>query len=104
MCIIHVDVFISLQNQGVGQKECVKKNENKLTGLDFPFEVSKCVGERGIVWQNKLFYIILKTRVSYEWREITLVPLYENKGQIQNWTNYRGIKLINYTEIVGENR
>jgi hypothetical protein len=32
-----------------------------------------------------------------EWRKSTLVPLYKNKGDIQDCTNYRGIKLVSHT-------
>ena len=32
-----------------------------------------------------------------EWRKSTLVPLYKNKGDIQDCTNYRGIKLMSHT-------
>ena len=32
-----------------------------------------------------------------EWRKSTLVPLYKNKGDIQDYSNYKRIKLINHT-------
>uniref|UniRef100_A0A1S3ZRK0 Reverse transcriptase domain-containing protein n=1 Tax=Nicotiana tabacum TaxID=4097 RepID=A0A1S3ZRK0_TOBAC len=37
-----------------------------------------------------------------EWRWSTMVSLYENKGDIQNCNNYRGIKLLSHTMKVCE--
>ena len=37
-----------------------------------------------------------------EWRRSTIVPLYKNKGDIQNCNNYRGIKLLSHTMKVWE--
>lgn len=31
-----------------------------------------------------------------------LVPIYKNKGNIQEYENYRGVKLMNYTMKVWE--
>jgi hypothetical protein len=35
--------------------------------------------------------------MSDEWRRSILVPIFENKGDIQSYTNYRGIKLMSHT-------
>ena len=32
-----------------------------------------------------------------EWTRSVLVPLYKGKGDIKEWENYRGIKLMNHT-------
>ncbi|XP_075091671.1 uncharacterized protein LOC107763843 [Nicotiana tabacum] len=37
-----------------------------------------------------------------EWRWSLMVPLYKNKGDIQNYNNYRGIKLLSHTMKVWE--
>nr|XP_009631044.1 uncharacterized protein LOC104120878 [Nicotiana tomentosiformis] len=37
-----------------------------------------------------------------EWRWSTMIPLYKNKGDIQNCNNYRGIKLLSHTINVWE--
>jgi Reverse transcriptase (RNA-dependent DNA polymerase) len=35
--------------------------------------------------------------MSDEWRRSILVPIFKNKGDIQNCTNYRGIKFMSHT-------
>jgi Reverse transcriptase (RNA-dependent DNA polymerase) len=35
--------------------------------------------------------------MSDEWRRSILVPIFKNKGDIQSFTNYRGIKLMSHT-------
>lgn len=37
-----------------------------------------------------------------DWRKNSLVPIYKNKGDIQNYTNYHGIKLMSHSMIVEE--
>ena len=81
-------------------REALKKmGRNKATGPDgIPIEVWKCLGEVGIEWLTTLFNKIWQTqRMPQEWRESTLVHLYKNKGDIQNCSNYRGIKLMSHT-------
>jgi len=50
------------------------------------------------VWLTKLFNEIIRTkRMLDKWRRSTLTPIYKNKGDIQNYANYRGIKLMSHT-------
>ncbi|KAM1611225.1 hypothetical protein TB2_000020 [Malus domestica] len=65
---------------------------------DIPIEVWKVLGETGITWLTDLFNRILKTKkMPNKWRTSTLVPIYKNKGDVQNYMNYRGIKLMSHT-------
>ena len=65
----------------------------KTVGPDaISIEVWKCLKEFGIKWLTKLFNKIWKSnKMSNEWRKSTIVPLYRNKGDIQDCSNYRGI-------------
>ena len=55
------------------------------------------MGDDGLSWLTKLFNKIIRTKkMSDEWRKSIMVPIYKNKGDIQNCTNYRGIKLISH--------
>jgi len=63
-------------------------------------EVWKILGDRGIVCLTKLFneIIIIRTKkMSDEWRINTLILIYKNKGDIQIFLSYRGIKLMSNT-------
>jgi hypothetical protein len=50
------------------------------------------------VWLTKLFNLIFRSnKMSDEWRRSMLVPIFKNKGDVQNCINYREIKLMSYT-------
>ena len=68
----------------------------KTIALDsIPIEVWKCLGEVGVKWLTNLFNKIWQSnKMPDEWRKSTLVSLYNNKGDIQDCSNYRRIKLI----------
>jgi hypothetical protein len=71
-------------------KEALKKMKiGKMLGPDdIPIEV----------WLTKLFNIIFRSnKMPDEWRRSILVPIFKNKGDIQSYTNYRGIKLMSHT-------
>ena len=81
-------------------KEALKRMKTgKALGPDnIPIEVWKCLGDIAIVWLTKLFNSIFRSnRMPDEWRRSTLVPIFKNKGDIQNCTNYQGIKLMSHT-------
>ncbi|KAH1218442.1 LINE-1 retrotransposable element ORF2 protein [Glycine max] len=87
-----------IQKQEV--KEALKRMSNgKAVGPDnIPIEVWKTLGDRGLEWLTELFNEIMRSkRMPEEWRRSTLVPIYKNKGDIQNCANYRGIKLMSHT-------
>jgi hypothetical protein len=71
----------------------------KALGLDdILIEVWRCLGDIAIVWLTKLFITIFRSnKIPDEWRRSILVPIFKNKGDIQNYTNYRGIKLMSHT-------
>jgi len=81
-------------------KEALKRMKaGKALGPDnIPIEVWRCLGDVGITWLTKLFNNIFRSnKMPDEWRRSTLVPIFKNKGDIQNCTNYRGIKLMSHT-------
>ncbi|KAM1919388.1 hypothetical protein ACFX15_023329 [Malus domestica] len=79
------------------------KHRKAVGSDDIPIEVWKVLGETGIVWLTDLFNRILKTKkMPNEWRKSTLVPIYKNKGDVQNCMNYRGIKLMSHTKKLWE--
>jgi hypothetical protein len=55
-------------------------------------------GDIEIVWITKLFYVIFQSnKMPDEWRRSILVPIFKNNGDIQNCTNYKGIKFVSHT-------
>jgi len=62
--------------------------------------LSKCGRVLAIeeLYGSQLFNEIMRTKkMPDEWRRNTLIPIYKNKGDIQNCANYRGIKLMSHT-------
>ncbi|KAK3527809.1 hypothetical protein QTP86_006875 [Hemibagrus guttatus] len=62
---------------------------------DIPVEVWKCLGEAAVEF---LFNRVLESeKMPEEWRTSVLVPTFKNKGDVQSFSNYRGIKLMSHT-------
>ena len=62
-------------------------------------EMWMCLGEDGLEWLMNLFNVLFWTaKMACEWRISTIVPLYKNKGDVQDCNNYcRGIRLLSHT-------
>jgi len=78
-------------------KEALRKMKSgKAVGPDsIPVEVGKSLGEEGVAWLTDFFNVILKTaKMPQEWRYSTIIPLYKNKGDVQNSNNYRALNYL----------
>ncbi len=81
-------------------KMALKRMKNgKATGPDdIPVEAWKCLGEEGVdlLW-NLMSKIFMQEKMPDEWRDSVIVPIYKDKGDVQDCGNYRGIKLMAHT-------
>ncbi|KAG5589623.1 hypothetical protein H5410_040137 [Solanum commersonii] len=68
-----------------------RMSRGRVTGLDkILMEFWKSTNKAGMEWLTRLFNVIFKTtKMTGEWRWSTMVPLYKNKGDIQNYNSYR---------------
>jgi hypothetical protein len=81
-------------------KDVLKKMKgDKAMGPDgIPIKVWSTLGDVTIVWLTKLFNLIFRSnKMADEWRQSILVPIFNNKEDVQSCTNYRGIKLMSHT-------
>ena len=71
------------------------KNGKAVGPDDIPVEAWRSLGDMAVRFLTKLFNRILEgERMPEEWRRSILIPIFKNKGDAQNCSNYRGIKLI----------
>lgn len=52
--------------------------------------------------RNLMNKICNEEKMPYEWRESVIVSVYEEKGDIQDCGNYRGINLMSHTMKIWE--
>ncbi|KAL1454893.1 hypothetical protein WDU94_009023 [Cyamophila willieti] len=73
--------------------------KGKATGPDnIPIEVWKSLGPDGLDLLTPLMNQVFQgERIPEDWRESIIVPIYKEKGDIQDCANYRGIKLMSHT-------
>ena len=79
-----------------------KMKNNKATGPDeIPVEAWRALGGEGVdlLWD---LMIKIEEHIPDEWRESVLVPIYKEKGDVQECQNYRGIKLLSHTMKIWE--
>ena len=94
--------------QGISRNEvkvAISRMKNgKATGMDgIPVELWKCLGEEGIdmLW-DLMKGIYEQEKIPTEWRDSVIIPIYKEKGDIQDCGNYRGIKLMSHTMKIWE--
>ncbi|XP_047029965.1 uncharacterized protein LOC124637498 [Helicoverpa zea] len=79
------------------------KNGKALGPDDIPAEVWKVLKRNGCMWLTLFFNKLLHEEViPQEWCSSSLVPIFKNKGDVQDCGNYRGIKLMSHTMKVWE--
>ena len=76
-----------------------RMKRGKAVGPDnIPVEAWKVLGWLGVEILTDMFAKIMETeKIPDEWRSSTLIPIFKNKGDIQECGNYRGIKLTSHT-------
>ena len=71
------------------------KNGKAVGPDEIPVEAWKCIGEPAVEMLTGLFNRLLKgEKMPDEWRKSILIPVFKKKGDAQNCSNYRGIKLM----------
>ena len=81
-------------------KVAIKAMKNgKATGPDdIPAEIWKACGDVGCEWLCTLFNGIIETgQMPSKFRSSYLIPVYKQKGDVRDCSNYRGIKLMCHT-------
>uniref|UniRef100_A0A914WJ69 Reverse transcriptase domain-containing protein n=1 Tax=Plectus sambesii TaxID=2011161 RepID=A0A914WJ69_9BILA len=81
------------------EKALKKMHTSKAPGPDeIPVEAWKACGQVAIKWLTAYFNEILKQgKMPDAWRRSEIVPIYNQKGNVQACENYRGIKLLPHT-------
>ncbi|GJX93538.1 hypothetical protein Tco_0348124, partial [Tanacetum coccineum] len=63
-----------------------------------PIEAWRSLEDEGVKWLTCLFNkIFSSSKMLDEWRLSEVIPIYNNKGDAQACSNYRGIKLLTHT-------
>lgn len=94
---------VSGPNQAITRVEVesvLKKTKNrKAVGPNqIPAEVWKACGAFSITWLTVLFNrILVKGKMPDTWRRSVIVPIYKQKGNVQQCGSYHSIKLMSHT-------
>ncbi|VDO98643.1 unnamed protein product [Heligmosomoides polygyrus] len=86
------------------RKAIGKMKLGKAAGPDgVPVEAWKVLGDLGINRLTQFLNRITKEgKISDDWRNSTIVPIFKQKGDASECSNYRGIKLISHTMKIYE--
>ena len=81
-----------------------RMKNGKVTVMDgIPVDVLRCLGKEGfdMLW-DLMKWIYEQDKITTEWRDSVIIPIYKEKGDIQDCGNYRGIKLMTHTMKIWE--
>ncbi|VDP15935.1 unnamed protein product [Heligmosomoides polygyrus] len=68
-----------------------------------PVEAWKVLGNCGVNWLTQFFNrATIEDKIPDDWRDSIIVPIFKQKGDASECSNYRGIKLISHTIKVYE--
>nr|GEW24740.1 retrovirus-related Pol polyprotein LINE-1 [Tanacetum cinerariifolium] len=96
---MHYDCYYSRINQREVRATLQKMGRNKAVCLDqIPIKAWRCLEDEGVKWLTCLFNKIFSSvKMPNEWRLSEVIPIYKNRGDAQECSNYRGIKLVSHT-------
>ena len=79
------------------------KNGKTLGPNDTPVEAWKCLGYFAENVLTKTFNQLLDGKqMPEEWKKITPKIIFKNKGAVQNWCNFGGVKQISHSMNIWE--
>ena len=74
------------------------KNGRSCEPDGIPTEALKQLGDWGVRQLTNIFNAFMQSgQMPDEWRESIITPIYKDKGDHMNCSNYRGIKLLSHT-------
>ncbi|XP_046987275.1 uncharacterized protein LOC124582722 [Schistocerca americana] len=91
-------------SRGEVERAVEKMKNGKAVGADeILAEVWKCLGKKGVelLW-DLMKKIWRQEEMADEWRTCVLIPIFKEKGDVQDCSNYRGIKLMAPTMKIWE--
>ncbi|XGW19497.1 hypothetical protein V3C99_003389 [Haemonchus contortus] len=85
---------INLWTENEVRRAMGKMKVGKATGPDgVPIEAWKALGEYGVKWLTRfLNTVTAEGRIPDAWRKSTIVPIFKQKGDAMECSNYRGIR------------
>ncbi|GKA51141.1 retrovirus-related pol polyprotein LINE-1 [Tanacetum coccineum] len=95
----HPECYYSRISQAEVRTSLQKTGINKVVGPDqIPIEACRSLEDEGTFWLTSLFNkIFISAKMPEEWRLSEVILIFNNKGDAQVFSNYKGIKLLGHT-------
>lgn len=86
------------------QSAILRMKNGKATGEDgLPAEIFKAAGAVGVEWLTMIFNrAYTEEKIPQDWQKAIVCPIYKNKGEKTNCSNYRGITLLSHAGKIYE--